>query len=70
MTAEAEHILYEFVHDLQERCTNERHRRKNPGGQQAGVPRMAGLSLSFIMELERDCRNILEHVENLNKRQK
>lgn len=34
-------------------------RRRDPGGLQAGVPRLAGVPMSVLQQLERDCRHAL-----------
>jgi hypothetical protein len=45
---------------IQEDCNSELTRRRNPGGLQAGLPRLAGVPLSVLKALERDCRHALE----------
>ena len=53
-------FLRMVISSLHDEIKCELHRRRHPGGQQCGVPRLAGASLGLLCEPERDLRHALE----------
>jgi hypothetical protein len=53
-------FLRSYLCSLREEIRYELHRRRHPGGQQCGVPRMASMGHGLLIELERDLRHVLQ----------
>lgn len=50
-----------YLATLQQEFANELNRRLTGiGGQQAGIPKYSSMPLSLLIELERDCRHMLQ----------